>query len=378
MDVKLTVAAGEHTRHACPVVVELAGEGVSTLRSGGVAVPCQSRPLGGGRCELRFVIDDLAAGASREYQATLGTPATTGALTYRDDGRTLQLLEGGQPLMAYHYRDDHAARPYWWPVPGPFGASVTRAFPMEKIDGETHDHKHHRSLWVAYGEVNHTDNWSEDPTHAGQTHQGFTLLAAGDVAVLVGQNVCWRTHLGEPVLDERRTWRVYRGGRSGEPRFIDLEVDLTPAPGVEQVLFGDTKEGGLCSVRVATSMDVPHGKIHNGAGGVDEGQCWGKRAPWCDYSGPVAGQTVGIAIFDHPTSFRHPTWWHVRNYGLMTANCFGLSHFTHNKEHGDHTLPAGTTLSFRYRLYLHAGDCAQAAVAQHYQDYATPPQITVG
>ena len=55
---------------------------------------------------------------------------------------------------------------------------------------------------------------------------------------------------------------------------------------------------------------------------------WGKRADWVDYYGNVAGEIVGIAIFDHPKNLRHPTYWHARSYGLLAANPFGLREFT--------------------------------------------------
>jgi 7-carboxy-7-deazaguanine synthase len=72
---------------------------------------------------------------------------------------------------------------------------------------------------------------------------------------------------------------------------------------------------------------MSHCSIENSAGGVGEKECWGKPAAWCDYSGPVEGQTVGIAVMDHPGNLRSPVRWHVRDYGLLTTNCFGESTF---------------------------------------------------
>jgi len=145
------------------------------------------------------------------------------------------------------------------------------------------------------------------------------------------------------------------------------------------VLFGDTKEGGTLSVRVAESLEVQEtGTLVNSYGGVTEREVWGKRAQWCDYSGLLEGRVVGLAVFDHPSNFRHPVWWHARNYGLMTANLFGLSYFTGDKsQRGDFTLKKGETLALRYRVYVHAGDACEAAVGAKYHDFANPPETEV-
>ena len=112
-------------------------------------------------------------------------------------------------------------------------------------------------------------------------------------------------------------------------------------------------------MRVATSMDVASemgGKIENSFGGVNEDETWGKPAQWCDYSGPVAGRKVGIAIMDHPGNWRHPSRYHVRNYGLMTANPFALSYYYDDQTlDGSMTIPAGGESIFRYRLLVHEG-----------------------
>ena len=82
-------------------------------------------------------------------------------------------------------------------------------------------------------------------------------------------------------------------------------------------------------------------------------------------------KVVGVAIFDHPRNQRHPTWWHVRDYGLFAANPFGQHDFEKlaDKSAGNLTVPAGQSITFRYRFYLHPGDAAQGHVAAKYQEY---------
>ena len=55
-------------------------------------------------------------------------------------------------------------KPFLWPVIGPNGAEMTRAYPMEKREGEKHDHPHHRSLWFGHQGVGGFDTWHEPMT----------------------------------------------------------------------------------------------------------------------------------------------------------------------------------------------------------------------
>jgi hypothetical protein len=78
-----------------------------------------------------------------------------------------------------------------------------------------------------------------------------------------------------------------------------------------------------------------------------------------------------VAIFDDPRNLRHPTWWMARDYGLYGANPFG-KHFYEKLQDahaGDYTVPAGGSLTLRYRFYFHLGDTAAAHVAEHYADF---------
>ena len=139
-----------------------------------------------------------------------------------------------------------------------------------------------------------------------------------------------------------------------------------------EVKFGDTKEGTF-GVRVAGTMKVEAkkgGKIVNSDGHVDKA-AWGKPAPWVDYHGPLDGQTVGIAILNHPSSFRFPSYWHVRTYGLFTANPFGLHNFKNSNEvDGSHTLKPGQSFTLRYRVIFHKGDEKEAKIAEAFAKYA--------
>ena len=127
------------------------------------------------------------------------------------------------------------------------------------------------------------------------------------------------------------------------------------------------------AVRVAKSMQLLHGDGHIVMStGVRDAETWGKRAAWCDYFGTVNEKTVGIAIFDHPKNPRHPTWWHVRDYGLFAANPFGVHDFEKKpKGEGDLIVPAGKSITFRYRLIFHEGDEKQAGIAELYKNYST-------
>ena len=112
------------------------------------------------------------------------------------------------------------------------------------------------------------------------------------------------------------------------------------------------------------------GKIINSKGQID-GETWGKAADWVDCHGLLDGQTVGIAILNHPKSFRYPTYWHVRTYGLFAANPFGVKDFTKDKaSDGSYTIKPGEQISLNYRVLFHKGDEKTGKVAEAFSTYS--------
>ncbi|MFX0101979.1 MAG: PmoA family protein [Candidatus Hodarchaeota archaeon] len=284
----------------------------------------------------------------------------------------IEIKVKGEKLTALHFND--AERPYLYPLMGPQGQGMTRNFPCKKVKGETNDHPHHRSVWTAYGEVAEVDHWSVSGMHGFIKTKEFPKFSSGVAAGRIVMLTEWKNKFGDEdeMIDERREIRIYNLPRGMQQ--IDFDIKLMANKG--DVLFGDTKEGGFLSIRVATSMDGNKGGfIENSFGGKNESECWGKRAPWVDYSGPVNGFKVGMAILEHPESFMYPTYWHVRDYGLFSANPFGLKYFTNKRLNGDYTLKNGDSMTFKYRLLIHAGDARDGKVAERYLNYIFPPDI---
>jgi len=282
----------------------------------------------------------------------------------------------GQPFTEYVFKD--VPRPFLYPLLGPGGLPMTRNFPMKTVPGEDQDHKHHRSLWFTHGSVNGHDFWAEAKDFGRIVHDGFAEVSSGKDSGVIRSKNKWVASDGKVICTDELTVRVYN--RPANERLLDLEITIHASNG--ELTFGDTKEGSM-AIRLNETMRLkpnkenagkPTGHIVNSEG-VRDGETWGKRAAWCDYSGPVEGKTVGIAIFDHPQNPRHPTWWHVRDYGLFAANPFGKHDFESlpDKAAGNLVVPAGKSVTFRYRFYVHEGDEKQAKVADRSAEYTKTP-----
>lgn len=276
------------------------------------------------------------------------------------------------------YRSDRKV-PCLYPIISPTGAGLTRNFPFDdSIPGEEHDHPHHVSVWFTHGLVNGVDFWAQHLKRKGEiVHKSFGPRSTQSSSAnglpshtaTFSVNLSWEE--GDTVhLTETRTYTITA---RGDTRLIDVESVLTGVDG--DVVFGDTKEG-TAAIRVAPTMRLK-GKVGKGSilnsNGERDGDAWGKRAAWVAYSGPdPEGKAAVIAMFDHPSNLRHPTWWHARDYGLLAANPFGQHDFEKKKDKhlGDHILKQGDTLTFNYRMLFHQGDLKSAKLAEEWQSYS--------
>ncbi|HSW49673.1 MAG TPA: PmoA family protein [Bryobacteraceae bacterium] len=256
-------------------------------------------------------------------------------------------------------------KPFLHPLRTSTGIVVTRGWPIDPAPGDSTDHPHQRGLWWAHGLTNGVDFWTNGPK-TGR----YELKTSPKADPKTGSI---RTELNMASPDGRVHGSLveeYAFSALGSARVVDVFVRILADRGAP-VKLGDTREGAM-AVRVCEELNESRGaSLLNSEGGVGEKQIWGKRARWVDYSGKVGGQVVGVAMFDHPSNPKFPTYWMARGYGLLAANCFGESEFTEDKTRdGSLTIPAGGSLGFRHRVLIHLGDAKEAAVEKLYQQWA--------
>jgi hypothetical protein len=302
------------------------------------------------------------------YLALVGP--LTAAVSLTRVGDTVHIEIDGKPFSDFFFGAD-APKPYLNPLRAASGKIVTRRFPMEKVAGETTSDVHHRGVWFAYELVNGFDFWqnevSENNRLAGKVVLAqFDGLKSGAAEGSLRGVFRWLSPSGEPMLEETRGM-VFQG--DARLRIVDVDIVLKA---LVDTKFGDTKDGAFC-VRLAEPLiERNGGVITNSAGGRGMKETWGKPAGWVDYSGELQGEKLGVAMFEHPSSFRHPSRWHVRDYGLLAINPFGSNGFDKALPDATFTLARGDQLHLRYRVVVHPA-MSQAELGALYADYAKQP-----
>ncbi len=295
----------------------------------------------------------------------------------RNGDAQIDIRINGEPFSSYYF-GPAVPKPFLSPLRTASGIVITRRYPMEEVAGESHDHQHHRGLWIGYGEINGFNFWENEFHYRSDQPPKYDPAKLGTIALVrinelnsgrssgdIDGLYQWVDPHRAVLLEEHRVLTFYA---QSDVRTIDVSVTLTAKRAVH---FGDTKEG-FFGMRLADSMtEKSGGVITNSEGAQTEKDVWGKRANWVDYNGTVGGQKIGVAIFDAPENFNHPTRWHARAYGLFAANPFGYKDFEpRGTGTGGHELRPGESLHFRYRILIHSGDLPKKAIDQAYADFA--------
>src|SRR2546426_1327298 len=163
----------------------------------------------------------------------------------------------GKPFTEMFIGAD-TTKPYLHPLRAASGKIVTRAYPMDIVEGESKDHPHHRGLWFSHGDVNGIDFWATEPSQQGEKKGKIVLKKVGDLksgkkSGSLAATFDWLDPQGKPILTESRTIVFYSNPTM---RIMDFDLNLRA---LEKVKFGDTKEGTF-AIRLAAGLEEPDKK----------------------------------------------------------------------------------------------------------------------
>ncbi|MFC2087719.1 PmoA family protein [Bacteroidota bacterium] len=285
----------------------------------------------------------------------------------------IDVMVNGNLFTTYCF-GHHLSKPILYPVHSPSGEMVTRRYPFEIVEGESHDHPHHTGVFFTYGsrgEVNGNSYWANrhdrppltmDKKIPGIRQVKLLKMKGGNnQGKLITLNH-WVDSADNPILEEKRTMDFYV---SKDEYTIDFTILLKALD--SDVTFEDTKEG-MFGIRVAewmteNSTEYPQfskGEYLNAEGQRTTENVWGRRSAWVRLESEKDGKKIGIAIFHHPESVNYPTYWHARGYGCFTANPIGQYQYqketgVKNPQYRTYTLKKGESGLFKFRMLIYEG-----------------------
>jgi hypothetical protein len=285
-------------------------------------------------------------------------------ITLKTDRISIQI--DGRPFTDL-YMGKEARKPFLYPLRTASGKKVTRGFPVEPVAGDPTDHPHQKGLWVGAEHLSGMDFWENDPSYQ-RPHMGAivfkdvldTKSEAGWGSFTMLSD--WVSLEGESVLSETRKMTFY-----AEPkgcRMFDVDLRLRAK---KDLTFEDHHDA-VIGIRLGPAFDEKNGGLAvNAQGEEGETKARGRRSEWVDWRTTLEGETVGVALMDHPLNFGFPTHWHIRGMGLLVASPFAQHDYSAEAADGGKTLHAGEELHLRYRVLIHP---AAVDVRRIYKEFA--------
>lgn len=302
-------------------------------------------------------------------------------ITFVEDigNKKINVLADGKLFTTFQW-PDNVCKPVLYPIFATSGTEITRGFPMDPKAGERADHPHQIGMWLTYGNVNGLDFWGNGSQGLGtkNANGGFIKHTKTEsISEKTGSFVTfesWVDSTGTELLNEKTEFRF---AAIGTTRIIDRKTTLTA--GETEISMPDTKEG-MFGIRVARQLELPISgtvELYNEDGtttrfkdtlnvgitgnyrsseGITGEAVWGTRAKWMDLFGNIGDEKISLVICDHPENPNYPTYWHARGYGLFAANPLGVKDFTKGENALDFKIPAGTSVTFSYRVIIASGE----------------------
>jgi hypothetical protein len=362
-----------------PLLLSHGGEAVSGCHSPELVSASQLQPLPSGRpsalpgqrCQS-LLFDARELGSDVHLVSAIARVgggdkpavpiAAADEVQIKEGADALEISVSGKPFVTYRYntKDPELPRPYFHPVLGPSGKTITQ---LGEIPGKKEAHFHHTALWIAHQNFAAKgqpacDNWQMNKNCTRIEHLKFEAVESGALAARFIEKLNWLNHKGDKtLLAETRTVTIPK--RPAESRVLDIDIRLMAQD--LPVTFNKTPYH-LLAVRVLNAMlPAKGGVMINSEGQKNPGD--GAPAKWIDISGKLDDELQGVALFNHPDNPRQPTpclQFAGQTIGLAPSHKEPL------------TIDAGKEVRFRYRVLVHAGGVEEAKVGDEYDTYCTP------
>lgn len=322
-----------------------------------------------------FIEANLPKGTSKTY-TFVEIPTSPLAIRVEEDGSILKVSTAdNKPIFNYQGKaskvpegvvESFSHGAHLHPLFTPSGKIVTGDYPV--------DHRWHRGVWIAWTktefEGRHPDFWNmaKDGSLTGEVR--FKSLDTFWSGAVQGGFISQHRFIDHTGGTERdvlaETWQV-----TATQLPATFVIDLTStqsAVGSEPLKLPKYHYGGL-GARGAPEWDAENAVTMLTSNGDDRKKGDSTQAKWVHLSGKIGQTSAGFAILIHPHNFRFPQPLRLnpKNPQLSIAP----------SQEGDWEIAPGKPYISRYRLIVADGDANAETLEKLWNDYATPPRVTL-
>lgn len=269
-------------------------------------------------------------------------------LAATQNGSRIDVTVGREFFTSYRFAADEKY-PFFYPVNGPSGASVT-----SMRNGQF---PHHSSLFFGLDKVNGGNYWQAGLEKGRILSEGPKIVQSCGEEIVITDNCVWERPGDRPIRDERR---IVIRAPTPKLRVIDFSITLEA---LEDVQILKTNHS-LFSARMDPDLTPAYGgELMNAEGARNEKETFGQASPWLASFGSRGRTIEGLAILQHPTNPHYPARWFTRDYGFISPTPM----FWPEDGRSTH-LEKGATLSLRYRVLVFSGKPDIAALFTEFSE----------
>jgi len=262
---------------------------------------------------------------------------------------------------------------YIHPVFGPDGEEVTDDYSL--------DHPHHRGISWAWPVVSYKgesrDIWAvrvlpSEPGGVWARPVAMHGVVSGPVLALVDAECDWKWGDTTHVVKERVVIRAFRN--TDRARFLDVDIRLTAL--ADDVAIGGRPGASYGGFNLRTFPSFDQRKIDMRIDPADAKP----RQAWYHLTGNFPGGKgpAGVALLEHVTNPDYPNQPNAHGSDLVPG-AYPRWRSVQPAWPGSRIvpLPKGEPIVLKYRLWIHPGLSDEAALADVWQSYAQPAEVTV-